>query len=307
MLLVVPYVAAALFVVQSLCLKQFKKVGEHQGEPLLLHASYMLMIAVGFMTWTMLTAWPFTVSLSTFWIAIVYGADFALTMTVYSLAIRTGPLSTTSFCFSASMLLPIAASALFWQESFGFMKWLGVGMFMVSFYFILVYGKKQKTKRITRQWYGYAGLSFLLNGNLSVLSKLQQTMTERDETSVFMTIAFLAGCLFCVIGSVISSRIGRKNKLETNEPGAKTVLQNLATFVKYWPSIVGLALTTGIGNWIVVWLSGKLPGSYLFPTVNGGIIIGLVVVSRFLYKEYLSSRGWVGIIVGIAAMIAVSV
>ncbi|WP_160496192.1 hypothetical protein [Paenibacillus dendrobii] len=237
-----------------------------------------------------------------------YGIDFALTMIVYARALATGPLTYSAFCFSASMLIPVAASHWLWNERISHVQVIGITMFLISFYCILVLDGKRKTEltRPDRVWYLYALAAFVCNGLLSVFAKYHQTEVG-EESAAFLGIGFLSGAAVTMIGVLILSTIGfRRERL--NSYTLRGLVYRLRTVLdkENLLIIAGIASATGFGNGLVVWMTSRYAGANLFPAINGSVIIGLLMASRFLYGERLSSAGWIGAFIGVAANIPVS-
>jgi len=302
--LLLPFAAASLFLLQSLLLK---RLGGRGQDTLTVHAAYMLLVAAGCLAAWALTDSSLQVSPASIGTGLLYGIDFALTMILYAKALSCGPLSYSSFCFSASMLIPVAASSVLWGEKLSFLQAIGLVLFLLSFYFILVVdaGRKGASARPEKRWYGYALGAFVLNGLLSVFGKLQQ-IAVGGETAAFLGIGFLSAAVVALLAALIIA--GRKRRMGL---AAERVAQRIAprhTPPSSFPLlvIIALAATTGIGNGLVVWLTPKLAGAYLFPTVNGSVIVGLLFASRAVYGERLTAAGWTGALIGVAAVILVS-
>jgi multidrug transporter EmrE-like cation transporter len=56
----------------------------------------------------------------------------------------------------------------------------------------------------------------------------------------------------------------------------------------------------------MTYLSGRLPGAYLYPFVNGSMIVLLTLASAVVFKEKLTKGGTIGILTGILAIVAVN-
>lgn len=304
MILLAPFAAASLFVLQSLLLKRISGRGQ---DTLAVHASYMLLVALGCLAVWLASDGSLSIHPATIGTGLLYGIDFALTMILYAKALSSGPLSYSSFCFSASMLIPVAASSVLWQERLSLPQGVGIMMFLLSFYFILVVDarKKGETARPEKRWCGYALGAFILNGLLSVFGKLQQTEVG-GETAAFLGIGFLTASIVAWLAALAWFGRTRKAYREGTRASEREAAR-IASSVRFpWPFIFGLAAMTGIGNGLVVWLTPKLAGAYLFPSINGTIIVGLLFASRVVYGERLSSAGWTGALIGVAAVILVS-
>ena len=80
----------------------------------------------------------------------------------------------------------------------------------------------------------------------------------------------------------------------------------------------GLSFCPGVGqtvfhlslihicNLLLTWLAGRVDASYLFPLVQGSIIVGVTLCSGLLFREKLSARGRLGILLGGAAIAVIN-
>ena len=55
---------------------------------------------------------------------LVWGVIYVITVTTYFLAMQSGPLSYTSFIYSASMIIPTLGGAVLWRETISLLQWL---------------------------------------------------------------------------------------------------------------------------------------------------------------------------------------
>lgn len=59
-------------------------------------------------------------------------------------------------------------------------------------------------------------------------------------------------------------------------------------------------------NYLVLVLSNKMPASVMFPVISAGGVLLSALVSVMIYKEKLSAWQWLGIILGIIAIVALN-
>jgi len=294
--------AILMFIVQTLSLKQARNAGgdEDRGSMYKLSAAYTFIITIAFgMFW--LTTGEAAVHTATVVIGIGYGIVFFLTMLFYSYAMSTGPLSYAAFYFSASLLLPVIASVVLWNDPLTIMKSVGIILFIVSFYFINVFGNKGQSSSGTK-WLVYCFLAFVFNGSLPIVMKWQQLELDGQELIPFMTVGFGSAFLYSVIGWLIVGRLQRRTQSIRSAVSTSAGRRPRLLFLY----IVSIAAATGIGNAIMTYLSGRMSGLLLFPLVNGSMIVLLTMLSAWLYKEKLSRGGIIGIAIGLIAIILVN-
>ncbi|MCR2823294.1 hypothetical protein [Lederbergia panacisoli] len=286
-----PFIASLLFILQSVILKEYSKlIKRRQIASFDIHVTYSMLAACGLGLCWIISGAEF--SLWSFWTSCGFGICFALTMICYELAMSEGVLAYSAFCFSASMVLPVILSALFWKEVFNPVQIIGVGLFLVSFYLIMIYGQRKSDGRLSRSWYVYATLTLLFNGLIPVFSKIQQTKMQGDQVFGFLSIGFFVAAICFLI----------LKRLVPNVSDRATHFWKIST----WLKIIMLGLAAGLGNALVTWLSWQLPGVYLFSAVSGSVIIGLTLISAILYRETLSPAGGLGVMIGVIAIFFVS-
>ena len=235
----------------------------------------------------------FTVSPATLRHGIAFGVLFALTILFYNLAIASGPLSYTTFYFSASMLVPAFAGVLLFGEALTFTLAAAVALFLAAFWCLNVApGGAQKPEP---RWLALCALTFLCNGLCAVVQKSQQNATGGAEAAGLMLVGFCTAAA-CYALAYLALR-GRLPAGAAD--GAALLRQNALAAVLLAGGSVG-------GNLLLTWLAGRVDASYLFPLVQGSIIVGVTLCSVLLFREKLSARGRFGILLGVAAIAVIN-
>lgn len=121
-----------LFVLQTLSMKL--QHAEHLPQKLLVNCAFSLLAAAAMGAGRLAVPDMFTVSPATLRHGIAFGVLFALTILFYNLAIASGPLSYTTFYFSASMLVPAFAGVLLFGEALTFTLAAAVALFLAAFW-----------------------------------------------------------------------------------------------------------------------------------------------------------------------------
>lgn len=286
-------VTVLFFVTQSAALKKIKIISLRQN--LLSTAISSGMIAAALAVWAVAVRPAF--SAETLLYGAIFGAVFVVTLAAYYFAMQSGPLSYTSFFFSASMLIPSVAGLLFWKEPFRWNVGIGIVLFLAAFYFITVLGGS-KGGKVSRRWLVLCALTWACNGSLSIFMNLQQRSLKRAnlpaEPSQMMLVSFgvafalaLAVCLF----------LGRKGEgLRADLPVMRRSLL----------PIVLVAAGTGGGNVLTSYLTGVVPSSYLFPVVQGSTMVLITLYSMLVLKEKINAAGKIGILIGACAIVFIN-
>ena len=221
-------------------------------------------------------------SLFTFLFGAFYGIIAALGQFFKVHALQIGPMNITLLITTSSMIIP-TMSGVFFGEKFSFLKLCAV---LVLLFFIYLSLQKNEGTRFNKKWIFCCVLAFLAIGVDGVIQKIHQKSQFRFEVSGFLFVAFA----FAVLFNLISNKgIDTKQKLPR--------------------SIVLFALICGgctfAMNFINLKLVGMLPSQLFFPVVNGSAIVLSTIMSVLIFKEDLTKRRTIGLIGGIASLIAI--
>lgn len=227
---------------------------------------------------------------------VLFGVILIATIACYFYAMQTGPLSYTAFFYSASMVIPALAGVLVWRDTFRWTMGVGIALFVAAFYLICVPGAGAGGRK-SRRWMVLCFATFVLNGSLSVLVKAQQMATHGREAAGMTTMAFTSAFVLAVAVYVLL--LGARKSF----PAAKGELRHMGRLAL---PLLALAVGNGGGNLSVTWLSSRISSAYLFPTVLGGMMVGVTVYSVLALREKLDRFGAAGLLCGIAALVAIN-
>ena len=282
--------AAAFLVVQTLSLKKIRV--DTLRANLLVNGAFSGVLALclgGYALFARPSFSPVTLGLGC-----LFGALFIATVSVYYYAMQCGPLSYTVFFFSASMLIPAVAGILFFRERPAVSTLMGVLLFLGAFYLISVPGAP-KEGRGGRKWLILALLTWALNGSLAVVSKTQQTLMGGEEVLSYMLVSFTAAALSAGGAYLVLL-------LRSGEGSAGDLAGLRSSLIP----LLGAAAGTGGGNIIITYLSSRMEGAYLFPLVQGSVMILVTLYSLVFLKERISKIGAAGILLGLAGIVVIN-
>lgn len=292
----------AFFILQSVSMKFIK--AESLTSKLFVNGCFTLVAGMGMGIYLYLFQKASSACLETILFGCLFGFLFAFTILFYNLAIHSGPLSYTAFYFSSSMLLPTIFGLVYFKEPLRGTLVISLFLFLLAFYFLNVPSRTEQKNKSVRQhnkkrWLFYCFLTFLGNGSLSIVQKLHQNQLNGTEASSFMFFGFCFATLFYLIAYLLVKNLEQKTaEVKTSAPFS--LLQNNLL------PILFLAVGSLLGNLLLTNLAGKIPGSYLFPLVQGSIIIGITLISVLFFHEKLSVRGKFGIFLGVLAIICIN-
>ena len=188
-----------------------------------------------------------------------------------------------------SVVLPILVSVWWFKDTFSFSKGLGVIFTLASI--VMIGGGFQRTAAAghASRWFMYIGLAFFLNAWLVVLLRFVPPGRGPVFTAYLYGIGFLLVLVYKLAGD-------RRWLREGDLIGISA-----AAAVTHWS---GLMLT--IAALVVVGRVSLQAGLVVYPITNGLVIPVAVVLGALLLKQEISLRSWMGVALGMGAMILLS-
>ncbi len=220
-----------------------------------------------------------------YWI-ILLGSLFIIIFNVTALTAQKGGLSVVSVAGKMSVVIPVVFGILVYNESMSFLKFIGIVLALIAVY-LTAY--KKGTVTINSNLMFLVLLLFVGSGIIDTMIKYIETnFVAKNEIEFFIASTFLmAG----IIGILILFY---------------QLIQKQTSFS--FKSIIG-GLVLGIPNYFSLYFLVKalqhptLESSTLF-TINNVLIVTLTsLLGIVLFKEYLSPRNKIGILLAIAAIV----
>jgi len=220
--------------------------------------------------------------------SIIFAISFCAANVFFMLSIKTGPLSLSALINQYAPIIPTLYGLIVLSEPLKVTLLLGIILLVISL-FLINFEKKKDERTITLKWIIYSLLAFLGNGFCSVIQKIQQMNFDGLYKSEFMIVALAITTAFLFVMAFL-----------TEKEDIPYILKK--GFVYYL--IRGIA--NGVVNFLVLYLSLKMPASVLFPAISAGGIITTCTVAMTYYKEKLSRPQTVGLIIGTIAIVALN-
>ena len=278
------YIPCLTFTVQTIAMKSVHARILRQN--LLITGILSALIAAGFGVYALFAETHF--SPLTFVLGAVFGAVYVTTLVSYYYAMQTGPLSYSSFFYSASMLIPALAGLLIWKEPFTWQAGAGIALFLAAFYLVSVPGAA-KGQKISGKWLLFCFMSWLFNGGCSLSVKAHQMAMEGREGNEMLLVGYCTAALLSFgLYAVLRAKQGPSGDFALVKAGALP--------------LVLAAAGNGGGNAMVSYLASRVDSAYLYPIVLGGLLILVSVYSVCFLKEKMNRAGFAGLALGIAAI-----
>lgn len=156
--------------------------------------------------------------------------------------------------------------------------------------------KKNKT-RLSGKWFACVTVAALASGGIGIMQQVHQRSVYRGELMTMLTIAFAAETVILIVAlCAFIAKCGR-SAVFSRPPATK----KSAVLLVFLIVLAGLG---GMLNHVInMYLAGIIDSAVFFPLVNGSNLVLVTVLSIFVYRERLSVLQWVGLAVGIAAVL----
>jgi hypothetical protein len=203
-------------------------------------------------------------------------------------AVQHGPLGVTWTILRCSMVLPVAASILLWDE-FAYpgsahlvaIRGLGIalGLGTVLFYGLMLQRQRGSGSVADRAWAPWMVLAFLSQGAWEVCLRATRDLADGPSRSLFLIVVFGASAILTVPLMWITGARLRRLELKLG-------------------AILGLSALVGSGFRIAA--LSTVDGTILFPLTTVAVILIAQGAGRLFWRERLE-YGWIGLAIGSAA------
>lgn len=210
----------------------------------------------------------------------------------YICAFSSGKMTLTVIINNFSMLLPIIVSFTLFNEEFGMLKITGTALALVSFIFSAGRDKSVTDSaalgKSNLRWLIFTLLVFFSNGLISVNQKIYSMLAPRLQIFEFVAVAYITAAVmsFAILGFICA-----KNKSAKYSKQYGVIASGC---------LVGVLL--GVFQCLNTYTASVIDGTVLYSAYNCGVSLLSTVVGRILFKERLSAKQYIGVIVGITAI-----
>ncbi len=223
-------------------------------------------------------------------LSLLFGTVTALQGIALLMAMRLGPVSYSMMFASFSTVITALSGVLFFGESITPLKIVGIALMLVSFVFAVE--REQNGKKGSLVWLLLCIAVFLCTGGIGIMQKVHQSSPYKAELDIFLVLSFIVTAAVSLLVFALLSR----GEEEAKPQGKKAWLLLLLC-------TVGGGVCVAINNKLNLFLSGVLEASVFFPIANGGAVVLSTLAAFFLFGERLSLRRWIGLSVGVLAVV----
>ena len=223
--------------------------------------------------------------------AFTYGLATLGAQSLYIKALKHGPVSVCAMIYAFGFLIPTVVMAIYLKEKIGIAEIIGTAVIILSV--ILVMSSKKGGTVSSKSYLVFIFLAMFSSGTVGLLQKLFGHIFGKEDFDSFLFAAFLFMLLFSVVG-----KVALKSNVEKSEGNFDKRIMAVCIL---------LALSNVLQNKSTLFLAAILPAVVFFPIYNGAVIILSAITSRAFFGEKINKYGWLGIALGVFAIVLITV
>ena len=279
-----------LYSFQTLFCKMFSD--RYPGKPHLSSPVFCILQAI-FITITTYAFNGFHFSVSP--LSLCFGILNAVILFGYNTSlIKAGALGSYAFLsvsyLYGAIIVPSLYGILFLKEAVTPLKIIGIIMMLLACVFMNLEEIKLKDSSIT--YYIFCILLFLFNGAYCTIIKMQTIYHNEEKQSMIMI-------TFALMGIIALIDLIHKEKENT--------LQAFKLDKKCLPSLILCLISATLAINLLMYVLPLIDTAILYTVQNGGVLILSALYSVFLFREKLSSKKFIGIVIAVISITILSV
>jgi len=217
------------------------------------------------------------------WVTAVWlGAMFIITFFIFSKSIDANGMGISVAAMRISLVLPVTAGILFFNERSGLLKLSGILLIIFSLLLLIPFRKNGKTQFNTNSV--LLLLIFVITGTNDILLKyfehhFNMLISETWFSAILFSVAFLCGMGYIIF----------KNQLRftRHETGYGVLI-----------GVINLYSTV-----FLLYALRYLEASVVFPVINVSVVTGGTLLGIYMWKDHLTTNQWLGLLLACTGLI----
>jgi len=222
-----------------------------------------------------------------FYFTIFLGVLFIIVFNLMAVTTQKNGLSVVAVATKMSFIIPVIFGLIFYQESLGILKLLGMILAVIAVYLVSVKERQESLSHYKTLWLPI--LVFIGSGVIDTCIKfIESTYLIESDIVLFLSVVFgTAGILG--ISTILIQKI--KGTLSFN---FKNILAGIILGIPNFFSMYFLVLALR---------SSFFESSGIFTTNNVGIVVVSTIIGYIIFKEKISKKNGIGIFISISSIL----
>ncbi len=249
-----------------------------------------------FVGWTLLLIIDFDFNVAVIPYAVAFGIAYCVSTFGAINALRTGPVLITSLITQFSLIATTIWGFFFWNSEPKPTVFIGLVIVVVAIFLCLYRARDVPQTRkaflsngFSFKWLFFAALAFLGNAGTSIIQRTQQMTFDGKYGNQLMSTALFFGFIFFLVIF-----------LRSDKSDAKFIIKKC--YIPVGTGIFNLLLNL----FVMIMATSKLSPSLIYPSISIGGLIIVTLFSLFAFREKLRASQWVGVALGIIAVLLLS-
>ena len=219
----------------------------------------------------------------------LFGLLSAAFQLAYTKALADGPVSIVGLVVNLALFLPVVFSAVAYGEPLGILRILGVFLLLCA---LIAVADPRGGRGGRKGWLAYAIIAMLSSGACSIVQKIHGNTASGGDAAAFVGCAYIAGAISCLVFYLACRCGGRRESYKLNAHPLLTA------------AVIGaiLALYQVVNTYAVA----TVTGTFFFPAYCGLSIVLFALAGVLLFRDRLTKRSLVGVILGVLSVVLVS-
>ncbi len=250
-----------------------------------------LLLVSAFFVWLLMYIFDFSFDAAVLPYSLLFAVFFSGAHLGIIGAISNGPASLSSLFITLSLIATTIWGFFFWNAPFTAPVLIGLILVTVAIVLCLYKGKKDE-KRLSGKWLFYVILGFVGNAGCTIVQRTQVNAFAGEHSTMLMAFATFFASILCFF-----------LYLKSDRRDSRAILSGSWFF----PVLAGAS--NALLNLFVMLLATALPllsPSLVYPTLSVGSLAIVMLFSLFIFREKLKWWQWIGIAVGAAATVLLS-
>lgn len=226
----------------------------------------------------------------TVYLAVIVGACSVAFQFFYTKALGRGSVSLTALINGFYLIFPTTLGALAYGEAIAPVQMVGAALFVAT---MLLTVTPEQGRRNDGKWLAMALACMAASGTVNALQKVHQHTEAHAEYMSFIVVSNIAAFAFSLLIYWI-------HRARTGERRTAPFTPNVVA------PIVLVGLIMGLYNVLTLYLSGRLDSVIMYPAINVINMAFTTLWSVTVFKDRLSRRKALALLIGTASVVLIS-